>query len=266
MSQAVTTPARSRYRSVALPVEHGGWGFLIEPIIAGLLVAPSVAGLSIGVAAFGTFLIHQPLKVAIKDLLKGRTYQRTHWAIRFAAAYGTLALVGFFLALWRASSPFYVPLLLAVPMAAVQLAYEARNRGRELLPEAFGALALGATAPAIMMAAGLPLERGLLLWVLLGLRTVPALMQVRARLRGQRGEYQLRVPAVTAHIVALLIVAALAASGIVGWLAVLGAAVMLARATHGMYIASPSTRASVIGMQEMLYGVVYALLAAWAMA
>ncbi|MDX2007394.1 MAG: hypothetical protein SFU83_19325 [Meiothermus sp.] len=30
-------------RSVALPNEHGGWGFTLEPILLGLLVAPGEA-------------------------------------------------------------------------------------------------------------------------------------------------------------------------------------------------------------------------------
>ena len=43
-------------RSVALPTEHGGWGFLAEPILPGLLVAPSWAGLLLSLAALAVFL------------------------------------------------------------------------------------------------------------------------------------------------------------------------------------------------------------------
>lgn len=264
MSQAVSSSARSRFRSVALPVEHGGWGFLLEPILAGLLIAPTVAGLSLGIAALGAFLIHQPLKTALKDQLKGRTYERTRWAMRFAAGYGVMALAGLLLALWQANAPFVLPLLLALPLAGVQLAFEARNRGRDLLPEAAGALALGATGAAILMAAGWPSTTALLLWALLGLRTLPALLYVRARLRGQRGEHDLRMPALLWHVAALVIVLALVAAGMVAWPAAVGALIMLARTAHGLWVADPATRAPVIGMWEMIYGVIYALLAAGA--
>ncbi|HDL49896.1 MAG TPA: prenyltransferase, partial [Actinobacteria bacterium] len=48
----MTTPS-VRLRSVAMPTEHGGWGFTLEPIILGLLVAPSPAGWEIAAAALG---------------------------------------------------------------------------------------------------------------------------------------------------------------------------------------------------------------------
>ena len=39
---ATTTPS-VRLKAIALPPEHGAWGFLLEPIVLGLLVAPSLA-------------------------------------------------------------------------------------------------------------------------------------------------------------------------------------------------------------------------------
>ena len=43
-------------RSVALPVEHGGWGMLGEPLLLGLFIAPSWAGLGVALGALGGFL------------------------------------------------------------------------------------------------------------------------------------------------------------------------------------------------------------------
>ena len=56
--EAVKQPAASRVRirSIALPTEHGGWGFTLEPILLGLLVAPSAAAWEISAAALGIFL------------------------------------------------------------------------------------------------------------------------------------------------------------------------------------------------------------------
>jgi hypothetical protein len=86
---------RKVIRSVALPAEHGGWGFLIEPIILGLLVAFSGMGILLGLSAFGVFLIHQPLKIVIKDRMKGNRPPRTILAERFALGYGALAIIPF---------------------------------------------------------------------------------------------------------------------------------------------------------------------------
>ncbi len=54
-------------RPIALPVEHGGWGLLFEPIVLGLLLAPSPAGLFISLGATGAFLAR--LRNSISQLL-----------------------------------------------------------------------------------------------------------------------------------------------------------------------------------------------------
>ncbi|GIW24085.1 MAG: hypothetical protein KatS3mg069_0352 [Meiothermus sp.] len=55
-------------KTVALPNEHGGWGFTLEPILLGLLVAPSWAGLGLGVFALAAFFTRHPLKLWLADL------------------------------------------------------------------------------------------------------------------------------------------------------------------------------------------------------
>jgi hypothetical protein len=252
----------SRYKSVALPAEHGGWGFLLEPMVAGLLVAPSWAGFWLCLAAFGVFLIHQPLRIMVKDRLKGRRYERTRWAEGFVLAYGGVALVAFLLAWTQAVASFWQPLVVAALLAGVQLAYEGRNRGRELLPEAFGALALGATASAVVLAAGGTLELAALLWLLMALRTVPSLLYVRVRLRVQRGQAVQRWLPVAAHVAALLAVLALWLTGFVTWIAVAAPLVLLARAAYGLRPSDTPVRARDVGIQEMIFGLVYALLVA----
>lgn len=41
---ANSNTARVRLKSIALPVEHGGWLFVLEPVLLGLLVVPSAGG------------------------------------------------------------------------------------------------------------------------------------------------------------------------------------------------------------------------------
>ena len=265
MSQTAASPARFRYRTVALPVEHGGWGFLLEPILAGLLIAPSWPGFWLALAALAVFLLHQPLKVALKDWRSRRTYDRTRWAMRFALVYGVVALLSFGLALAQTDACFYAPLLLAMPMAGVQLLYESRYRGRELIPEVFGALALAATAPAILIAGGQPPALALLLWALLGLRIVSSLLYVRTKLRRLRGKLVSRWPTIAVHGAALLAVVALASAGSVSGWVVVAMLVLMSRAVYGLYYATDSVRPKTIGLQELAYGILYALLVAGAL-
>ncbi|MFN8450824.1 MAG: YwiC-like family protein [Anaerolineae bacterium] len=73
-----------RLRAVAIPAEHGGWSFLLEPILLGWLVAPSAAGLLVGVGMIFAFLARHPLKLALSDRRRGKRLARTAAAERFA--------------------------------------------------------------------------------------------------------------------------------------------------------------------------------------
>jgi hypothetical protein len=122
-------------KSVALPSEHGGWGFLVEPILLGSLVAGSVSGLILSLAIVSTFLIHQPLKIALKDHLKRRRSPRTAWAERFVAGYSGFGIVLLYMIALNADPRFVVPLLLAFPFLLVQVGYDARNQSRASYPK-----------------------------------------------------------------------------------------------------------------------------------
>lgn len=256
------TGGRPRLRSIVLPVEHGGWGFLVEPIALGLLVAPSLAGVLLGLAAAGVFLLHQPLRLVVKDALKGKRYPRTIWALRFAVGCAALGAVGFALALATASHAFWQPLVLAVACALIQLRYDAVGRGRELVPELAGALALLTTASMIALAGGWLLPNALALWIILAARTIVSILYVRARLRLERGA-PIRIPPVlAAHSLALALLVGLVLAGLAPWLSAGVMTVLLARAAYGLSPYRRPARPRAIGFQEMGFGVLNVIAAA----
>jgi hypothetical protein len=250
-----------RLKSVALPVEHGGWGMLVEPLLLGLLVAPSWAGLGVGLAALGAFLMRHPLKLALADRLRGIRTSRTKAAERFVLLYALLAAAGLAVAA-TGRSGWWVPLAAAVPFGLVQLAYDLGRKGRQLLPELLGGVALGSVAAAELRAAGWPLGASLAAWLLLAARTVSAVLYVRARLRGDRGVAPNRAAALLSHAAALALGLALAAAGLAPWLVVLGFTLLLARAAHGLSPLHRPTRPRVLGFQEMAHGFGFVLILA----
>ncbi len=242
-----------------MPAEHGGWGFLSEPILLGLILAPTLAGLGIGAAAAALFLVHQPLKIVIKDTRKGRMYERTRLAARFAALYGIIGVVGMLIALATAKNrAFLLPLVLSLPLAGVQLAYELRNDARSLVSEIFGALALAATAPAFVLAADQSGVVAMVAWGVLAMRIVPAILYVRARLRLIHGKPANVSLALGLHTIAVVIGVALWISGQTTALILLGVGVLLVRAVHGLKIAKP-VPAKTVGFQELFVGLFYAV-------
>ena len=73
--QAITSPIKQKsaipLKSIALPIEHGSWGFVFEPIAAGLLLGPSLPALFITILVTGGFLARQPLKFVLADWQQG---------------------------------------------------------------------------------------------------------------------------------------------------------------------------------------------------
>lgn len=258
--------SRATVRSVAMPVEHGGWAFLFQPIALGLLLAPSWAGLALAFAALFVFLTHQPLKIALGDWRRGKVYPRTHLAWRFAAGYGLAALMAAALSALGGRPFFWLPLAAGAPFALLQLAMDARKQSREAVAEIAGALALGALAPALAVLGGWDVTRAWPLWPLLACQAVPAILYARARLRLERGQSIAPQGVWLAHGIGLVVAGILAWAGTGTWLAVVGMVIMLTRATHGLSSWRRPARASQVGVQEVAFSVIYVLLTAMGVA
>jgi YwiC-like protein len=243
-----------RVRTIALPVEHGGWGISLEPVVLGLLVAPSTAGAWLALATLGAFLARHPLKIVAGDRRRGREFARTPVARRFVLLYGAAALAAFALSVLTAPSYlFLLPLAVAAPLACAQLFYDAAGRSRSLLPEVAGSVGMASVAAAIALAGGASLPLALGLWAVLAARVVPTILYVRARLAELHGKEAARWPSLVAHAAALAFVAALAASKVAPWTAVALMLVLLARAAVGFARHWPAT-ARRVGFSEIAFG------------
>jgi len=259
---STASPSSVPWKAVALPVEHGGWGLLIEPIVLGLVLAPSAAGVGIGGAAIAAFLARHPLRLVLMDRRKGARYPRTTLAERFVLLYAAVALALVALAVPLARAPFWPALALGVPPALLALAGDLRGGSRDALPEAAGGVALGASVSAIALAGGAAAGPAFGAWALLALRGVTAILYVRARLRLDRA-----LPAgisltLASHVGAIAAAALLAAAGWGPWLAVLALALLLLRAAHGLSSRRPQLRPQALGFREMGWGLATLLLIA----
>lgn len=258
---SITATAKSPVRAVALPAEHGGWGFTLEPILLGLLVAPSLPGMFLGIAAFCAFLARQPLKIALIDRRRGKRYARTTLAQRFALLYAGIAITGVLIAGVMKGPDVLLPLLVALPFVLVQLTYDARGESRALLPEIAGPLALGMVAVSIAVAGEWELVNALALWLIVATRTVPSILYVRARIRLERGRDNSLVPALAAHVIGLSILGVFVLGGLVPALALLTMIILLLRAAYNLSSYRPQVAVRMIGFQELGFGIVMVILA-----
>jgi hypothetical protein len=243
-----------RIRPVALPAEHGGWGLLIEPVVLGLLLAPSRPGLFVSVAAIGAFLARHPFKLAIGDRRRNRRSARTAFADRFAVLFFTTAALGLSVAIKIGGRAFLLPLLIAAPIACVQLFYDSMGRSRALMAELSGAISIGAVAAAIAISGGWPRSAAFGLWVILAARNVPTILYLRARLKIlHRKPASPRVVIIT-HLLALIIAGGLARAGLVPFLAVAALGILLLRAVIGFSQSAERVTAKKLGLRELGFG------------
>jgi hypothetical protein len=247
--------SRPRLRPIALPVEHGGWGFTLEPVLLGLLVAPSWTGAALGLFALAAFLTRHPLKLWLRDAVARRRYPRTRYARRFVLLYAGTAAAALGFAMRAPRGPFWEPLLLAAPLALVQFGFDLRDQARNLVAEMAGAFAMGAPAPAIALAASIDPQAAYGLWLILAARGVAAIAYARVQVRRARGkgEPPRFAPAWLAMALSAAILFTAAWRGWVPWLGALSVASLLPLAAVTFH--RPPAPAKVVGWTQIAFGV-----------
>jgi hypothetical protein len=250
----LTSAAPVAWKSVALPVEHGGWGFMAEPALLGMAIAPSAAGVCLGLATLAAFLARHPLKLLLLDRRRGARAPRTALAARFALVYAASALLLVGLALVLGDARLIAPLLAAAPLGAIALAADAAGQSRDAAAEAAGAAALGGAATAIALAGGTLPGIAWAAWALVASRAIVSILYVRARLRLDRGVAAGPRRVLVAHAAALALALGLARAGAGPWLGAIAFLALLARAAWGLSSRRRRMRPQAIGYQELGYG------------
>jgi len=173
-------------RGVALPVEHGGWGVLLESLLLGLLLTPSWPGALFGLAMLMGWLLRQPLRLWIRE--KGRESNRSRAAQTVCVLYaGGMLAAG--IAVWlQASMGTRVLIGASALMALAVLWADLRNQQRQEFWELAGAFTLASSVAVLLACGGRPLQQALLVYVLVALRHASSIVFVRNRLRAARGK------------------------------------------------------------------------------
>lgn len=250
---AQITP-KVKLKTIALPVEHGGWGFLFEPVVLGLLLAPSIGGLFLSLATVAAFLTRHPLKLRVMDLRRGRVSARTHLTRNFALMYGITSLFFFLLTIKTSGSGFLLPLLIALPFALCQLVADFANKSRNLSAEIAGAIAIASVSSSILIIAGWSLVNSLCIWLILITRIVPSILFVRAKIQTIHGVNPDRGIVIIVHALALIIVSLIVWKGFGTTPAWIILSVLLVRAVHGLTSYSKAKTAKAVGVRELIYG------------
>jgi len=251
---SIPSKRKIRLRGIALPNEHGSWGFLFEPLVAALAIAPSKASVWIALAAVGAFLMRQPLKILLSDLAEGRNLPQTAAALKFVIVYGAISLTGFTGSLLWAEPFVFLPFALIFPLAVYQIYCDFSRQARNLLPEMTGAAAISSTSAVIALAGGRTYLAAAALWTVFIVRLIPSILYVRNRLRLEKGKTYSVFPVVFWHVIAIGLVGLLAFSRLIPYLTLPVFAVLLGRAGWGLSPYRKRVKAMKIGIMEVIYG------------
>lgn len=255
-TEAITSPPKRevRVKRLILPTEHGSWGFLLEPLVAGLAIAFSTAGAWIALMVIGAFLTRQPLKFFLSGLAGNGFREQTLAALKFTAIFGAIFAIGLAGALATAPQWSLFPFLVIAPLASYQIFNDLSRKSRELLPELTGAVAISASVAAIAMAGGFSFPVAAALWGIFIARLMPSILYVRNRLKLEKGKPSSMIAPVSAHVLALGAVGLLAANGLASYVTVGMFAVLLVRSWIGLSPYRKRIKAMKIGVFEVIYG------------
>ena len=254
ISGTVSIKRKAPGRSVALPVEHGVWAFLFEPLAVGLMIAPSIAALWLSLFVFGIFLIRQPLKFLFADWQLGRRLPRTDLALRFVLFFGAIAIAGLLGSLFFAPPESFIPFVAVAPLIVYLIVKDAARQTRQLLPELIAIFVLASPVPSLALAAGWSSLAATSLWAIMLARSIPSVLYVRNRLRLEKGNEFSRFTPISAHLLALILVGGLAFYGLSPLLTVTMFGVLFGRALLGLSPYRKGRKAKQIGIGEVIYG------------
>ncbi len=255
MSTNTDAPARPNpvgWRSIALPAEHGGWGFTLEPIFLGLLVASSAAAWEISVAALTICLARRPVKLVSTDLVRRRWLPRSSLALAFSVGYGALAIAGTIGALVTAEASFWQPIAIALPLAGFALYADAHGRNHTLAAELIGSAAMGATVTAIALAGDWDALPAFGLWFILIARNVTTIALVRGQIRRVHNKPVGAAAIYSVQVATLVAVAVAASLDAVPWTSV--AAIAGIGLLAVVSLNRPPVRARVVGWTQIATG------------
>lgn len=243
-----------RKSRIVLPVEHGSWGFLFEPLVAASAVAFSAAALPLSVMVIGAFMMRRPLQIFLVDRLAGRSLPQTRIALQFVLFFFVLFAAGLVFSVLTSPLVAFVPFAVVAPFALYQIYCDAARKNRELAAELTGAFVMSSSAAAIALAGGMTWPQAAAIWVFFIARFVPSILYVRSRLRLEKGKpFSFAVPTAS-HLAAFAAVAMLWNAALLPLLAAAVYAVLLARSVIGLSRFRRPAKAMKIGVWEVIYG------------
>ena len=173
-------------KQIFLPQDHGSWVFIFSPLLIGLFLGGkfTAASLSLVIASISTFLLRQPLTIAVKAYVGRRAKSDLSAAGLWIVVYGLIALLALYGLILAGFAYLLYLAIPALPVFAWHLwLVSKREERRQINVEiiATGVLSLAAPA-AYWVGVGHYDYLGWWLWILVWLQTAASIVHAYLRL------------------------------------------------------------------------------------
>src|ERR1051325_11267391 len=177
---------------------------------------------------------------------------RTALAWKFSTLYLGVGLASFSASIIFSEHSFILPLVIAAPLAVVQLIYDWSGCKRVLFAEVAGTIAISSLAAVLALAGGWPRAASFALWAIMIARAVPSIFYVRGCLARLHRRPASSLSIWIAHALALILVGALVRAGLAPRLALAAMMILTLRAVAGFSKSRLTPRQ--LGFSEVGFG------------
>lgn len=145
-----------------------------------------------------------------------------------------------------------LPIVLGMPLLLVELGYDARSRGRRLVPELAGAVGIAATSAAIVIADERPWRIGFALWAILAGRAFVSIPFIRSQILRLRRGSAMSTSSITLQCFGVL--AAIVAGVVVPAVLIGTVGVMMIAVVQAMSMRRAVPPPKVLGIRQLFLG------------
>jgi len=250
---------RFHLKQIAVPREHGSWGYTLEPLALALLVAFSVNGLLLSLVTFFIFFAHQPIRIIFNKKLNRKLKTKAYFVFSFYSIFAMALLVRVLM-----FESFYqlLPFFISVIIMSGYLLLELNNVKKNIVTELLAAVSIGMIAMNIVLLNGWHLTYSAAFLLVILSRAVPTTFYVRSKLQIAKKQPVQEFSVIVSTFVSLLIVLVLAYFLYLPLLSIAAVLILIGRAYIGIYKSTGKVNIKNLGIMEFVYGIIFVLLVA----
>lgn len=243
-----------KFRKIALPEEHGSWGFALEPLVLSLLIAYSFSGALVALSAFFLFLAYQPFKI-ITNPKTNKTLKSN--AVKVMTVYAVISISLFIAAFEETTVKNYFPFAAAFVLMFIYLFSDILGKGRTLLT---GILAPGGFAlisVTILLIDGYDFLTAAGFYVLLLYRIIPTVVFIHERLKISKGIKPNTIRVAVIGIVGIIAVGVLVYAKALPPYSMIAVFILFIRSLIGLTPKMGNISVVKVGILEFIYGALF---------